>query len=47
MLTASQVEQYRHDGYLFPFPALSATELAECNDGLARFDHGVEPRARP
>src|SRR5258708_2864211 len=39
MLTESQVAQYRHDGYLFPFPALSATELAKCNEGLARFEH--------
>ncbi len=38
MLSQKQVERYRHDGYLFPFPALSAAELAECNDGLARFE---------
>jgi non-heme Fe2+,alpha-ketoglutarate-dependent halogenase len=38
MLTPAQVEQYRYDGYLFPFPALSAAELAECNVGLARFE---------
>ncbi len=38
MLTPGQIERYRHDGYLFPFPALSAAELAECNDGLARFE---------
>jgi non-haem Fe2+, alpha-ketoglutarate-dependent halogenase len=38
MLSHKQVEQYRHDGYLFPFPALSAVELAECNAGLARFE---------
>ena len=39
MLTESQIKRYRRDGYLFPFPALSAAELAECNDGLARFEH--------
>jgi non-haem Fe2+, alpha-ketoglutarate-dependent halogenase len=38
MLTPAQIEQYRHDGYLFPFPALSGAELAECNDGLARYE---------
>jgi hypothetical protein len=38
MLTQAKVERYRHDGYLFPFPALSAAELAECNDGLARYE---------
>jgi non-haem Fe2+, alpha-ketoglutarate-dependent halogenase len=38
MLTQAQVEQYRHDGYLFPFAALSAAERAECNAGLARFE---------
>jgi len=39
MLTEAQIAQYRHDGYLFPFAALSPAELAECNDGLARFEH--------
>jgi non-heme Fe2+,alpha-ketoglutarate-dependent halogenase len=38
MLTRAQIEQYRHDGYLFPFPALSAAEVAECNEGLARYE---------
>src|SRR5713226_6238750 len=38
MLSQKQVEQYRCDGYLFPFPALSAAELAESNAGLARFE---------
>ena len=37
MLTERQIAKYRHDGYLFPLPALSASELAESNDGLARF----------
>ena len=38
MLSHSQIEQYRYDGYLFPCPALSAAEVAECNAGLARFE---------
>jgi non-heme Fe2+,alpha-ketoglutarate-dependent halogenase len=38
MLSPAQIERYRHDGYLFPFAALSAAELAECNAGLARYE---------
>ena len=38
MLSQQQVERYRHDGYLFPFAALSAAEVAECNAGLARYE---------
>jgi non-haem Fe2+, alpha-ketoglutarate-dependent halogenase len=38
MLTQAQVAQYRHDGYFFPCPALSPEELAECNDGIARYE---------
>lgn len=38
MLSQQQIERYCHDGYLFPFPALSPNELADCNDGLARFE---------
>jgi non-haem Fe2+, alpha-ketoglutarate-dependent halogenase len=38
MLSENQVARYRRDGYLFPFPALSPAELAECKDGLARFE---------
>jgi non-heme Fe2+,alpha-ketoglutarate-dependent halogenase len=38
MLSQQQIERYRHEGYLFPCPALSASELAECNEGLARFE---------
>ena len=38
MLSQEQIEQYRRDGYLFPFAALSAAELAECNSGLARYE---------
>ncbi|MBV9814417.1 MAG: phytanoyl-CoA dioxygenase family protein [Alphaproteobacteria bacterium] len=38
MLTAEQVEFYRHHGYLFPLPALSSDEIAECLGGLERFE---------
>jgi non-haem Fe2+, alpha-ketoglutarate-dependent halogenase len=38
MLTTAEIAQYRHDGYLFPFPALSPDEVAECNSGLARYE---------
>jgi len=38
MLSRKQVEQYRYDGYLFPFPALTAAELDASNAGLARFE---------
>lgn len=38
MLTQAQIAKYRYNGYLFPFPALSAAELTECNDGLARYE---------
>jgi ectoine hydroxylase-related dioxygenase (phytanoyl-CoA dioxygenase family) len=37
-LTAAQVESYRHNGYLFPFPALSAEERASCLAGLERYE---------
>ena len=38
VLTEAQIARYRHDGYLFPFPALSAAELEECRADLARFE---------
>lgn len=38
MLSQSQIAQYKHDGYLFPFPALTAEELAASNEGLARYE---------
>ncbi len=38
MLTAEQVERYRYNGYLFPLPALSPDEVAECLAGLERFE---------
>jgi hypothetical protein len=36
MLTADQVDRYRHDGYLFQFPALSSDEIdvAQASKGL-------------
>jgi non-haem Fe2+, alpha-ketoglutarate-dependent halogenase len=37
-LAPEQVAKYRYDGYLYPTPALSPDELAECNAGLARFE---------
>jgi non-haem Fe2+, alpha-ketoglutarate-dependent halogenase len=39
MLTPAQITQYRYDGHLFPFPALSEAELAEGNAGLARYEN--------
>src|SRR6185436_12325520 len=37
-LTPAQVESYRHNGYLFPFPALSDPERAVCLAGLERYE---------
>jgi non-heme Fe2+,alpha-ketoglutarate-dependent halogenase len=37
-LTAAQVESYRHNGYLFPFPALSDSERTHCLAGLDRYE---------
>lgn len=38
VLTQQQVDAYRRNGYLFPFPALSPDELANCRAGLDRFE---------
>jgi ectoine hydroxylase-related dioxygenase (phytanoyl-CoA dioxygenase family) len=38
MLTPQQIAAYRRDGYSFPHQALSAAELAECNEGFARYE---------
>jgi non-heme Fe2+,alpha-ketoglutarate-dependent halogenase len=38
MLSKAQIDQYRYDGYLFPFAALSSEEVGECNLGLARYE---------
>jgi ectoine hydroxylase-related dioxygenase (phytanoyl-CoA dioxygenase family) len=37
-LTDAQVRAYRHDGYLFPVPALSRAEIEDSLAGLARFE---------
>jgi hypothetical protein len=37
-LTEAQVERYRHDGFLFPFPALDEAERANCLAGLERYE---------
>jgi ectoine hydroxylase-related dioxygenase (phytanoyl-CoA dioxygenase family) len=37
-LSAAQVARWRHDGFLSPFPLLSAAELQGCREGLARFE---------
>jgi hypothetical protein len=37
-LTREQFASYRHDGFLFPIPALSPAEIATCLDGLARLE---------
>lgn len=38
MLSPRQVAQYRYDGYLFPFPALSPGEIDEGLAGLHRYE---------
>src|SRR5665213_2208374 len=38
MLSPDQIGAYRRDGYSFPHPALAAAELAECREGLARYE---------
>src|ERR1700751_1454693 len=38
MLSPQQIEAYHRDGFSFPHKALSAAELAECRDGLARYE---------
>jgi non-haem Fe2+, alpha-ketoglutarate-dependent halogenase len=38
MLSDDEVARYRYDGYLYPFPALSAPELAQSLEGLARYE---------
>ena len=37
-LTPAQLESYRHDGFLFPFPALTEEERASCLAGLERYE---------
>jgi len=38
VMTDARAAQYHHDGYAFPFPALSADELAEARAGLERYE---------
>lgn len=38
MLSQDQIAHYRHHGYSFPHAALDEAELAECRDGLARYE---------
>lgn len=37
-LTQEQVESYRHNGFLFPIPALTPAEIATCLAGLERLE---------
>jgi ectoine hydroxylase-related dioxygenase (phytanoyl-CoA dioxygenase family) len=41
-LSQAEIARYRNDGYLFPLPALSTSELTACNEGLARFEHWLD-----
>jgi non-heme Fe2+,alpha-ketoglutarate-dependent halogenase len=38
MLSQEQINGYRNHGYSFPHEALSQAELAECRDGLKRYE---------
>ena len=37
-LTREQADSFRHDGFLFPVPALTQAEVADCLAGLARLE---------
>ena len=37
-LTQEQVNAFRHNGFLFPFPALTPEEAATCLAGLQRLE---------
>ena len=37
-LTRQQVESFHYDGFLFPVPALTPTEIATCLAGLERLE---------
>jgi non-heme Fe2+,alpha-ketoglutarate-dependent halogenase len=37
-LTQEQVDQFRHNGFLFPVPALTADEIATCLAGVHRLE---------
>ncbi|HZT88818.1 MAG TPA: phytanoyl-CoA dioxygenase family protein [Stellaceae bacterium] len=38
MLSPRQIEQYQHNGFLYPLPALSPEEVQESLAGLARYE---------
>ena len=38
ILSKEQIDRWRHDGFLSPFPLLNAEELRACRDGLERFE---------
>ena len=38
VLSEEQVAQWRRDGFLSPFPLLSAEEVQTCRDGVQRFE---------
>ena len=37
-LPADKVAQWKHDGFLSPFPLLDEEELLACGQGLARYE---------
>jgi ectoine hydroxylase-related dioxygenase (phytanoyl-CoA dioxygenase family) len=37
-LTQEQIDSYHYNGFLFPIPALTPGEVADCLDGLARLE---------
>ena len=45
MLSREQIDRYREHGYSFPHQALSEAELAECAEGLARYEAWLGTRS--
>ncbi|HZQ00180.1 MAG TPA: phytanoyl-CoA dioxygenase family protein [Reyranella sp.] len=37
-LSAAQIDQWTHDGFLSPFPLLDEQELRACQEGVARYE---------
>ncbi len=37
-LPAARVTQWKHDGFLSPFPLLDEQELAACRQGVERYE---------
>src|SRR5262245_5941601 len=37
-LNGDQVDRWKHDGFLSPFPLLNENELQTCREGLRRFE---------